>query len=119
MRGLVALVALTVPLAGCATWNPAPTFTADAQKDWPSYAGCIASSLETRAASMNATVWMQRLDDQSMAVVGLADAGGTQTNIRVVATGPQSSHATTVMSIISEAYHRGEIEDVVYGCRTA
>ena len=119
MRGLVALVALTVPLAGCATWNRTPVITADAQKDWPVYADCIAASLQSRGAGMNASVSTQKLGDSSLAVVNFADAGGSQTNIRVVATGQGTSHATAVMSIVSEAYHRADIEDVMYGCTTA
>jgi hypothetical protein len=119
MRGFVALVALAIPLGACATWNRTPVITADAQKDWPDYADCIAASLQTREATLNATVSTQKLTDQEIAVVGLVDAGGTQTNIRVVATGQSQSHATAVMSIISEAYHRDAIEEVVYGCRTA
>jgi hypothetical protein len=119
MRGYAALTALALCLAGCASWNLAPVVTADAQKDWRDYAGCIATSLRAREAALNATVSLQKLEDQSMAVVGLADAGGTQTNIRVIASGPQASHATAVMSIISEAYHRRDIEDVVQGCTTA
>jgi hypothetical protein len=117
MRGFVALVALAIPLGACATWNRTPVITADAEKAWPAYSDCIAASLQSRAATLNATVSTQRLD--GMAVVGLVDAGGTQTNIHVMATSPQTSHATAVMSIISDAYHRSNIEDVVYGCTTA
>jgi len=119
MRRIAALVALAIPLGACATWNRTPVITADAPKDWPAYADCIAASLQTRETTLNATVSTQKLADQSMAVIGFADAGGVQTNIRVVATGPQSSHATAVMSIIGEAYQRDDIEEVVYGCTTA
>lgn len=119
MRSFAALTVLAIPLAGCATWNNTPVVTADAAKEWPAYADCIAASLQTRQDTLNGTVTVQKLNDQSTAVVGLVDAGGTQTNIRVTSTGPQASHATAVMSIYSESYHRDDIEDVVYGCRTA
>ena len=114
-RAILPLLMLT-SLAGCVSWQQTPVVEADAPRAWSAYSDCIAGSLKAREANLNGSVWVEAVAEQSMAMIGIKDAQGTETNIRVVATSPQSSHATAILGVRGEREHRGAAEDILYGC---
>ncbi|MCC6920886.1 MAG: hypothetical protein IT548_16935 [Alphaproteobacteria bacterium] len=116
MRRAILPVLMLTSLTGCVSWQQTPVITADANKAWPAYSDCIAASLKARQDSLNGSIWVESVPEQSMAMIGIADAQGTETNIRVVATSPQSSQATAILGVRGEREHRSAAEDILYGC---
>lgn len=116
MRRAIPAPLVLTSLTGCVSWQQTPVVTADAQKTWPAYSDCIAGSLKARQDGLNGSVWVKSVPEQSMALIGVADAQGTETNIRVVATSPQSSHATAILGVRGEREHRDAAEEILYGC---